>query len=58
LYVNDFKLLLISWVYDLNFATSRRILRERGYIPTLAATLPERADLREAVAKALASLSA
>jgi hypothetical protein len=58
LYVNDFKLLLISWAYDLGYATSRRILRERGYIQTLAATLPERADLREAVAKALASLSA
>jgi len=55
---NDFKLLQISWVYDLTYATSRRILRERGYIPALAATLPERADIREAVAKACASLSA
>ena len=55
---NDFKLLQISWVYDLTYDTSRRILRERGYIPTLAATLPERADIREAVARALASLSA
>jgi hypothetical protein len=55
---NDFKLLQISWVYDLTYATSRRILRERGYIPALAVTLPERADIREAVAKALASLSA
>lgn len=56
--VNDFKLLQISWVYDLTYATSRRILRERGYIPALAATLPERADIREAVSKALALLSA
>jgi len=56
--LNDFKLLLISWIYDLTFATSRRILRDRGYIPALAATLPERSDIREAVAKALASLSA
>lgn len=55
---NDFKLLQISWVYDLTYATSRRILHERGYIPALAATLPERDDLREAVVKALASLSA
>jgi len=55
---NDFKLLQISWVYDLTYATSRRLLRERGYIPALAATLPERADIREAVEKALASLSA
>jgi hypothetical protein len=55
---NDFKLLLISWVYDLNCATARRMLLERGYIPTLAATLPERRDVERAVAKALASLSA
>lgn len=55
---NDFKLLQISWIYDLTYATSRRILRDRGYIPVLAATLPERSDIREAVAKALVSLSA
>lgn len=56
--VNDFILLQISWIYDLTSATSRQILREHGYIPVLAATLPERADIHEAVAKALASLSA
>lgn len=55
---NDFKLLQISWVYDLTYATSRRILLERGYIPALAATLPEREEIRTAVSKALASLSA
>lgn len=54
---NDFKLLMISWVYDLTCATSRRILRERGYISALAATLPEQSDSREAVSKALASIS-
>jgi hypothetical protein len=56
--LNDFKLLQISWVYDLTTTTSRRILLERGYIPELAATLPERSDIREAVARALNSLSA
>lgn len=55
---NDFKLLQISWVYDLTYPTSRRLLRDRGYIPALAATLPERADIRAAVSKALATLSA
>lgn len=55
---NDFKLLQISWVYDLTYGTARRILRERGYIEALAATLPERADIREAVAKALVAISA
>ncbi|MFZ4855866.1 MAG: HD domain-containing protein [Desulfuromonadaceae bacterium] len=55
---NDFKLLQISWVYDLTSATSRRIVLERRYIQELAATLPERPDIREAVARALTSLSA
>ncbi|MDD2897831.1 MAG: HD domain-containing protein [Desulfuromonadaceae bacterium] len=55
---NDFKLLQISWVYDLTSVTARRVLHERGYIPILAATLPARDDVREAVSKALATLSA
>ncbi len=56
--VNDFTLLQISWVYDLTSATSRRILRERGYIQLLESSLPERDDLSKAVSKALYSLSA
>lgn len=55
--LNDFKLLQISWVYDLNFTSSRRLLLERGYIPVLAATLPEHAGVRAAVGRAIASLS-
>jgi len=56
--LNDFKLLQISWVYDLNFATSRRLLEKRGYIPALASTLPRQRGVREGVSKALYSLSA
>jgi hypothetical protein len=37
--LNDFKLLQMSWALDLNFASSYRLLLERGYIPRLAATL-------------------
>ncbi len=55
---NDFKLMQISWIYDLHSATSRRLLRERGYIPVLAATLPQRDGIKRAVAKAIAALSA
>lgn len=55
--LNDFKLLLVSWVYDLTRSTSRRILHESGYIRVLAASLPERADIREAVSKALESIA-
>lgn len=56
--LNDFKLLQISWVYDLTYQTSRKILRERGYIEALAATLPVRVDISQAVTKAVTSLSA
>jgi hypothetical protein len=55
--LNDFKLLLISWVHDLNFSSSRRLLLEHGHIPALAASLPERDDIKMAVSRALASLS-
>lgn len=56
--LNDFKLLQISWVYDLNFQSSRRLLLERGLIPALAAFLPERDTIKRAVAGAMAVLSA
>ena len=56
--LNDFKLLQISWVYDLNLATTRRLLLERGYLPKLAATLPDMPPVQQAVGRALASLTA
>ena len=56
--LNDFKLLQISWVYDLNFVTTKRLLRERNYLPQLAATLPDIPQLHKAVARAIASLEA
>lgn len=43
--LNDFKLLQISWVFDLNFPTSFRLLAERGYIRSLAATIRCNRDL-------------
>lgn len=50
--LNDFKLLQISWAYDLNFATSYRLLHERRYLELLAATLPDRPEITAAVAVA------
>ncbi|WP_084448704.1 HD domain-containing protein [Desulfovibrio inopinatus] len=44
-YVNDFKLLLLSWVYDLNFAESSRIYLERGYLESLTDLLPKAPEL-------------
>jgi HD superfamily phosphodiesterase len=39
-WVNDFKLLLCSWVYDLNYRVSRGLARERGYLEELVGYLP------------------
>lgn len=47
--LNDFKLLQLSWVFDLNRPTSFSLVCERGFIPALAATLPESPEVRSAV---------
>lgn len=39
-YINDFKLMAIGWLYDLNFRSACRTLHERGYLDTLFDTLP------------------
>lgn len=53
--LNDFKLLQLSWVYDLNFVTTRQLLRERSYLVQLAATLPDSPAVRQAVQRAIAA---
>jgi hypothetical protein len=50
--LNDFKLLQISWIYDLNFSSSYRLLRQRGHIAALAATIPLDGSAAQAVARA------
>ncbi|MFH1009094.1 MAG: HD domain-containing protein [Candidatus Latescibacterota bacterium] len=45
-WVNDFKLLVSSWTYDLNFAASRQAALQRGYIDRLFAQLPPNAELQ------------
>jgi hypothetical protein len=54
--LNDFKLLQISWVYDLNFRSSYRLLQERGHIQALAETIPLDDAAAQAVAAAVASI--
>jgi hypothetical protein len=39
--VNDFILLLLSWVFDLNFASSYRLLQVDGYCDMLSKLLPD-----------------
>jgi hypothetical protein len=47
--LNDFKLLQLAWIYDLNYAPSLRILRERDIITRLSATLPADDAVRSSV---------
>ncbi|MBU1001192.1 MAG: HD domain-containing protein [Proteobacteria bacterium] len=50
-FVNDFKLLLASWVYDLNCASSRALLRDRGLLDELLELLPDRPEFRALAAQ-------
>jgi hypothetical protein len=45
--LNDFRLLLCSWVFDLNFATARQALHERGYLQSLLKNLPDTDRIRQ-----------
>jgi len=44
--LNDFRLLLCSWVYDLNFPATKQAIRQRGYIEELLADLPDTPQIR------------
>ncbi len=46
--LNDFKLLLTSWVFDLNFQPSFELVKERGYIEKFFALLPRTDDILKA----------
>lgn len=44
-YTNDFKLLLISWVYGLEFPSAARLMKERGHLDAILDSLPEIPDM-------------
>jgi hypothetical protein len=48
--LTDFKLLQLSWVYDLNFPSSFGMLLERNFINGLATALPDHEEIRSALA--------
>jgi len=50
--LNDFKLLQISWVYDLNFVPSFRTVKTCEYIEQIEAALPHSKEITEAVSHA------
>jgi len=39
--LNDFRIMQLTWVYDLNFPVSFRLAAEQGHIERIIATLPE-----------------
>ncbi|HJV35537.1 HD domain-containing protein [Geomonas sp.] len=47
--LNDFKLLQLSWLYDINFRSTLRLIKERGVLEQLAATLPKEGPVLEAL---------
>jgi hypothetical protein len=51
--LNDFKLLQISWVFDLNFTATFKIVKERRFIEKLAEGLPPDREVTMAINNAL-----
>lgn len=49
--LNDFRLLQLSWIYDLNFASSFRLLLKRKLIERISGALPPDERLADAVAR-------
>jgi hypothetical protein len=47
--VNDFKMLQISWVFDLHFPLSFQLAMERGDLAKLASTIPYSANVERAL---------
>jgi hypothetical protein len=38
--LNDFKLLQLGWIYDLNFPVTVKIIKERQYLEAIRKSLP------------------
>lgn len=47
--LNDFKLIQIGWVYDLNIPYSFRLIKERGHFETIKNQLPDIPEVNYAV---------
>jgi len=44
---NDIKLLLLTWIYDINFTASLRIILKRKYIQKIFKILPENEEIKK-----------
>ena len=55
--LNDFKLLQLGWVYDLNFPRTFQIVKERRYLEKIRQALPQSSSrVEEIYARARAYL--
>ncbi len=54
--LNDFKLLQMGWVYDMNFLPALQLIREKGYIEAIRLALPASDDVDRAYARVAAYL--
>lgn len=54
--VNDFRLLLGTWIYDMNFTASKSMFRRNGHAQRLVSALPENGIYSKAKQSILASL--
>jgi hypothetical protein len=45
--VNDFKILQLSWLYDLNFTPSFQLFSERDYLSRMTSQLPQTGEIQE-----------
>jgi len=45
--LNDFKLLQIGWIYDINFYPTLQEIKKRKYIEEIVSTLPETQELKK-----------
>ncbi|MFW5861346.1 MAG: HD domain-containing protein [Spirochaetota bacterium] len=48
---NDLKLMQMSWIYDINFPVTLRLVQERGYLEMLYHSLPDLPVIREVYTK-------
>jgi len=47
--LNDFKLMHLSWVYDINFKETLLILKERGYLERIINKLPSHPEIDQGI---------
>lgn len=56
--LNDFKILQMGWIFDINFPRTFHLVRERGYLEKIRDVLPPTAEVAEIYSKARSYLEA